>query len=251
MKDPAATTARAGRAPGPAPLATTASMTTLGHLAWIGWLWLATAVVVVAIVLATGVGDASSSGDSLWQGAGAGWQRWLLLGAGAATTSTFGPMLIGNGVTRARLSASVQVSMVLLAVLGSLFIVGGYLLEGALYDAQQRLDDGRTVDGVGMLAGLGVRYALTLAVSFLSGWLIGIGFYRYGRDGGIPLIPLCLVPLALVELLLLGGGTGLSVGPLEDVSGPPLAVAAPAALAVIAAGAAVATRYTRGLALTE
>jgi hypothetical protein len=240
---------------GPAPLAKTASVTTFGHLAWIGWLWLATGVIVTGIVVAIGAfNDDGDLAHSVWQEAAAGWQRWPVLSAGVATTWSFAPLLVGNGVTRARLSASVAVTMVVLAVLGAAFIAAGYLIEGVVFDRNgwsHVLDaGGRTLDAR-MVGGLAVRHTLTLAGYFVSGWLIGIGFYRFGREAGIPLILPSIVPIVLVELLLLGGGAGVVTRPFGDASGPPLAVGAPAAAAVIAVATVAATRYTRGLALGE
>jgi hypothetical protein len=246
----------AGAAPTPGlpKLTTTASITTFGHLAWIGWVWLAVGVVVSGITVTVGTFSDGRLTESLWEDAAAGWQPWLVLGAGVATTSTFAPMLIGNGVTRARLSASVTVTMVVLAVVGSAFVAAGYLVEGVVF----RLNDwshvlgggGRTI-GTQMLAGVAARHVLTLGAYFVSGWLIGVGFYRFGRNAGIALIPPSLVPAALVELLLLDGGAGVTSATLDDVSGPPLAVGAPASAAVVGVAALVAGRYMRDLALRE
>jgi hypothetical protein len=239
----------------PASLVDTASVTTFGHLAWVGWVWLAAFVIASGAVVAVGAFSDGQLTDSLWQGLGAGWQRWILLAAGISTTATFAPMLVGNGVTRARLSASVTVTMVVLAVLGSVVVAAGYLLEGVVFSANDWshvLDGGGRTLGARMIAGLAVRHALTFGAYFVSGWLIGIGFYRFGREGGVPLIVPSIVPVVLVELLLLGGGAGmLTSGPIGDLSGPPLAVGAPASALVIGLAALAATRYTRELALKQ
>jgi hypothetical protein len=238
----------------PASLADTAGVTTFGHLAWIGWVWLVTFVVVGGALVAIGAFSDGQLTSSLWQGLGAGWQRWILLAAGVTTTSTFAPLLIGNGVTRARMSASASVTMVALAVLGAAFIAAGYLIEGVVFSANDWshvLDGGGRSIGGRMVAGLAVRHALTLAAYFASGWLIGIGFYRFGRHVGVPLIVPSIVPVVLVELLFFGGGTEVAVGSLGDLSGPPLAVGAPASALVVAVATMAATRYTRELALRE
>lgn len=240
--------------PGPPTLATTASVTTYGHLAWLGWVWLAVGVIVSGIAVVVGAFADGELTQSIWEDAAAGWQRWLVLAAGVSTTSTFAPMLVGNGVTRARLSASVTVTMVVLAVIGSLFIAAGYLVEGVVFslnDWSHVLGDGGQTIGGRMIAGLAARHAITLAAYFASGWLIGIGFYRFGRELAIVLILPSLVPAALVELLLIDGGASVSFGPLDGMSGPPLVVGAPTSAAVIALAALVAGRYTRHLALTE
>lgn len=254
---PAPTEAPADRGPRrsqPAPLSTTASVTTFGHLAWLGWVWVVTAVVVLGIVVIVGASPEGDLDSSLWQGAAAGWQRWLVLAAGVTTTSTFAPMLVGNGVTRAQLARSVVVTGVVLAVLGTLVIVAGYLVEGVLFDRNGwtqalRGDDG-VVDG-GTLPGLALRYGLGLAAAFVSGWLIGLGFYRFAREKAILLIVPGIIPLVLTELLLLHGGTGVTIGAPDDIDGPPLALGAPGALAVTAIAVLVAARANRELALKE
>lgn len=236
----------------PASLIDTASVTTFGHLAWVGWVWGAAFVIASGVVVAVGAFSDGQLDNSLWQGLGAGWQRWILLAAGIATTATFAPMLVGNGVTRARLSASVIVTMVVLAVVGAVVVAAGYLVEGFVFranDWRHVLDGGGRTIGAGMIAGLALRHALTFAAYFVSGWLIGIGFYRFGRDGGVPLIVPSIVPVVLVELLLLGGGASVFTSGPGDLSGPPLAVGAPASALVIALAALAATRYNRELAL--
>ena len=240
------------RAPGRPPMVTTAAITTLGHLAWLAWVWLAFGVVVLGAIGAYGVFGDGSVHDSLWQNFAAGWQRWVVLAAGFATTHTFAPMLIGNGVTRAQMSSSVLVTMVVLAVLGGLYITVGYLIEGALFGANDwthTLDGGGRHLGARMIAGLGVRYALVLAVSFAAGWLMGLGFYRFGTEVGLPLIVPCALPIVAVELLLLDGTGGLGLGPMQDWAGPPLAVGALASAAVIALTGFVGVRCNRELAL--
>lgn len=239
-------------APGRPPMITTAGITTLGHLAWLAWVWLACAVVVLGAIGAYGVFGDGSVQESLWQNFGAGWQRWVVLAAGFATTHTFAPMLIGNGVTRAQMSSSVLVTTVVLAVLGGLYVTVGYVLEGVLFGANDwthHLDGGGRELGAGTIGGLGVRYALVLAVSFAAGWLMGIGFYRFGTEGGLPLVVPCALPIVAVELLLLDGTGGLGIGPMQDWSGPPLAVGVLASVAVIALTGLAGIRYNRELAL--
>jgi hypothetical protein len=238
-------------APGRPPMVTTAGITTLGHLAWLAWVWLAFGVVVLGATAAYGVFGEGTVQDSLWQNLGAGWQRWVVLAAGFATTHTFAPMLIGNGVTRAQMSSSVLVTMVVLGLLGGLYITVGFLIEGALFGANDwthHLDGGREL-GTTAIAGLGLRYALVLAVSFAAGWLMGIGFYRFGTEGGLPLIVPCALPIVAVELLLLDGTGGLGIWAMQDWSGPPLAVGAVASVAVIALAGLVGVRYNRELPL--
>jgi hypothetical protein len=251
-----AAAARAGRPPSRPPLSATAAVTTLGNLAWIGWVWLATGVVVTGITVVVGTVDGGELNSSLWQSAGAVWQRWIVLAAGVVLVTTFAPLLISHGVTRAQVSASAIVTMVALAALGTLFIVAGYLVEGVVFDRNgwaQVLDRREQAIDAGTLLGLSLRYALTLAASFVSGWLIGIGVrclgcQRWAPRGGLVLVPSALIPIVVSEILLDGQG-GLGIGPLNDLAGPPLAVGAPASVAVIALAALAAKRWTSDLVL--
>ena len=76
------------RARGPAPLAATSTITTGGSLWWLGIVWAITLVVFAVVLVATSVNDADIE-DSLWQGIGAGWQRWVVLGAGWSMVPSF------------------------------------------------------------------------------------------------------------------------------------------------------------------
>lgn len=111
----------AGRPPSEVRLASTAAITSLGTLAWLAWVWVLT-LAVFAVVLTVVVVRGGDFDQSLWQGLGAGWQRWVVAAAGATMVPVFAPMLVTNCVTRARLSASASVAMVATAVTGAAVI---------------------------------------------------------------------------------------------------------------------------------
>ena len=78
-------------------LTTTTGMLTFGHLAWLFWTW-----VVRRSCLRRrhhGVARWGIVDQSLWQSVAAGWQRYVVFGAGVTTTTTFLRMLVRNGVT--------------------------------------------------------------------------------------------------------------------------------------------------------
>ena len=189
----------------PAPLSVTASITTFGTLAWLGWLWLLAAVGYgIALTVLAFVGERDTS---LWQTVIVGWQNWPVLAAGISMVPTFGPMLITNGVTRARLASSAAITMIVLGVLGGLFVAGGFAVESLVFADQgwpRRLSGGMGFDGVAMPIQLGVAQGIGFAAWFVSGWLIGLAHHQLGPGLVVALVP-ALIPAAAAEILLLGG----------------------------------------------
>src|SRR5690606_26317333 len=112
--------------PGPAPMSTTASITTFGTAVWIGAVWAVASVVFTVILVVVAVRDGQLD-ESLWHSLGAGWQRWLAGVAGYTMISEFARLLVTNGVTRAQLARSALVTLVALAVAGGLFMTLGYV----------------------------------------------------------------------------------------------------------------------------
>ncbi|MBL7497342.1 hypothetical protein I6A84_02100 [Frankia sp. CNm7] len=243
---------RAGRASGGRPsLGNTGAITSVGSLMWMGVLWLVVAV-IFAIVLGVLAATDGSLDHSLWQRAVAGWQRWILLAAGVTMTTTFGPMLVGNGATRARLASASAVAMVVLALAGSLFITVGYGLEGLAFDGlgwRHDLRDGQDLDGAAGYARLGAGYLALFAAYFASGWLIGIARGVLGSDDFVVLIPPAVVPAAVAELLLMRDLAGLPFGGrgFGWVPEPAYPVGMLAVVAAVVVAALVARRATRAL----
>ena len=95
-----------------------------------------------------------------------------------------------------------------------------------------------------------VETPLVLVAYFISGWIVGAGFYRFGIAGGIALTLPGLVPAALAELFASKDFGGIDIDTTAGwLSRPHLAVTALTGLAVVAASAWVARRVTRALAL--
>jgi hypothetical protein len=240
------------RPSGAPPLPTTASVVTTGSLRWLGWVWGVTAVVfvvVMAIIRAAGY----DLENSLWQGAGAGWQRWVVFAAGVTTVPVYGPLLISNGITRQQLSWSAVVALTMVAIIGGAFITAGYAGEHALfgwYNWLHVLDD-RTVVEPGALALAAVESCTILAAYFVSGWLVGIGFYKWGPPLGIPLIAPSAAPLVASEVLV-GTGSGFNTfGGLRTFTGPPAGLGIIGAIVVIGLACIIAFAYTRTVALKD
>jgi len=204
-----ATPGRATRQEGPPPLVNVAAITTIGTMIWVGLLWLAVAAVLGIVI---GVVAAAGSADhSLWQHGFVGWQRFILLAAGLSMTSTFVPMLVGNGVTRARVATAATVTLVVVAVAGGLFVALGYGVEGLVFDAlgwRHQLSGGGRLAGGGYVR-VGVVYAVLFACYFASGWLIGVARGVLGSDEFVLLVVPALLPAAVAEFVLRPDSAGL------------------------------------------
>lgn len=229
----------------------TAAIPTFGHLSWVVWFWAGGAVLfVLAMVVMSITDDADSitifGGDSnsLWSGL-ISIQAWIVFGAGVTSIPSYGSTFLANGSTRAQLSRSTVVALVVVCALGGLYALVGYGVEHVVYDAkgwEHALPDGRAVDGIGPLVSVGVTYAATLACYFVAGWLVGIAYLRLGWVLFVlSLIPAAL-PIAAADVFLDGAST---TDLTQHWSRPPLALGLLAVAAVVALSCTVATRFTR------
>lgn len=230
---------------GPPPLSETAALTTFGHLAWLVWFWVGVAAVFALALVAVGIwGELTSS---LWQDL-TGWLSWVILAAGITTVPTFGPMLVGNGVTRSQLSWSSLAAMVAIAAIGGVYVGVGYVVEHLVYDRHgwtQELQGGDVLGGWAGALGLGLAAGLTLACYYAAGWVVGAAYLAFGWVAFVATTVAAAVPVVLAELAL-RGGTWSTFDVLADVPALPGPVGAVAVVAVAVATAAAASRVTRG-----
>jgi hypothetical protein len=231
---------------GPPALSTTAAITTLGHLGWLGWVWLAVALLYGVAMVPISI-FAELDGNSIWQDAVAGWQQWLVFAAGITTVPTFAKLMITNGVTRAQLSKSSIIAMVSLGVIGGAYIAAGLAAEGLLYEANdwtRELRSGAAAPGFSTIVGIGADSVLVLCAYFVAGWLCVAGIYRLGWVLGALFAPVAIVPAAFAELVLrVDAGTRIDV--LDDMAPDlPAAVWMLAVVAVVAVASLAATWMT-------
>lgn len=235
----------------PSVLTTTTAITAGGSLAWLAWVWALALLIFLVLMVGGELRDATHD-DSLWQGMGAGWQRWVLLGAGITMVPTFGKMVIPNGVTRATLSTASIITMGILAAAGATVIVVGYAIEDVFYAR----NDWRHVAGPDDLPAGGIRFLaevwlhnlIGLAAYFASGWLIGAAYYRLGKDVAWLLVLPALVPAAAAEVLLdsrTGGfGFGFVIRGLDSIAQPHAAIGLPVTVVAVVAACTIARRVT-------
>jgi hypothetical protein len=195
----------------PSTLVPSAQILVFGHLAWLGFVWLAATVVyavVVACVARWGTVDAS-----LWQSVVAGWQRYVIFGAGVTIATTFMRMLVRNGVTRRTLSHAAAIAMGVIAVAVAVWNVVGFALERVVYEANDWPQVLRSdiVFEWGDLPRAAIDSGLVVAAYYAAGWIVGTCFYRWGLIGGLLRLLPALVPAALMELVVSPDFGGMDV----------------------------------------
>lgn len=221
------------------------------HVRWVRWVW-AISLVLLPLALAIIAVAGGDLTESLWAGGGIGWQRWVLFAAGIPVATSFLRQLVSRGVTRKRLAGGAVVAMLALTAIGAAVGIAGYLIEWAVFrwqDWPQQLPGGDTFSA-GNVPRLAVEYWMLGAVFHLAGWLIGAAFARHRWTIAIVFIPLCFVPVALVELSVSRNTGNLRIDALPDpITDPAMLLTSVVAVGVIATAGYVATRVTRTLAL--
>lgn len=231
-------------------LSTSTSVVAYGQLVWIGWLWF-----TILVLLVLGLGAMALTGrelaESAWAPFGAGWQRWVLFGAGAFSFPTFLRMFVSHGVTRAQLSRSILVALPFLACLGAAVVSAGFAIERAFFVNQgwvQAMPDGHGPFTYGELPRLALDHGLLLMAYFLAGWLVGATWLRRARPGSLLLLVPALLTIAACELLVGPQVGGANISVFRDaMADPHLAVTVLGCSVVIAAASILATRVTRVL----
>ena len=156
-----------------------------GHLAWLGYVWLASTVVYAVVIVC--VARWGSVDESLWPSVVAGWQRYLIFGAGVTIATTFLRMLVRNGVTRRTVSQAATIAMGVIAVHRGA-VDHGRLRDRAADLRRQRLAAGAAQRRRVRLERPAARRSSTPRSSSPpttpSGWIVGVCFYRWGVVGG-------------------------------------------------------------------
>jgi hypothetical protein len=227
-------------------LTPSAQILVFGHLAWLGFVWL-TATVIYAIVVVC-VARWGSIDESLWQSVVAGWQRYVIFGAGITIATTFMRMLVRNGVTRRTLSHAAAIAMGVIAVTVALWNVVGFAVERVVYDANGWAQTLRS-DAVFEwrdLPRVAVDTGLVVAAYYAAGWIVGMCFYRWGVLGGIIRLLPALLPAALMELVVSPDFGGIDADVLASWRDrPPVILTLAAGSALLAVTLWIARRLTQ------
>jgi hypothetical protein len=214
------------------------SVPLFGTLAWVAWVWLGAALLAVAVgaVLAA-VGE--PPGSSLVVG-GMGILPWIAgLATGVTMLSTFAPMLVANGATRALVARTSTATLAVVSLLTALVVFVALLVEGAAYEAlgwDHVATDGADIADIGAMAGQAASFATLMGCYAAAGWLIGAAWQFTGDVRVIVLIIPSLLPIVAAEVLVGGAVQQLEVN---------LLLGSLACLAIAAGAGLVASRATR------
>ncbi len=189
---------------------------------------------VVIGMLAAGLGD---NDTSMWQNASAGAIKYFSLAIAIRLTAVFLPIYVANGVTRHQVSAGGALFIAIWSGIMTIAIIAGYLIEAPIYralGAEQTFDVPHLFSSLTDVHLMVAENFLLVSVHMVAGWLIGTTYYRYGWFVPTLLLPITLVPVAVVEVLLGTSWVGAGLVEFSSYTRPPLAIAVPAAALTIA-----------------
>jgi hypothetical protein len=164
--------------------------------------------------------------------------KYFSAAIGITLTPAVFNLLIAHGVTR-RMFA-VASSIILVGAAGSIavFWVLVYQVEHVIYAAAgltQTLANPHLFTKTSQVGLIFAEFFLLVISHEVAGWLVGIGFYRFGFWKGLALLPLGLLPAIATELLLVAQWLAQALAN-TGYHRPPLAVAVPGVVAVSALG---------------
>jgi hypothetical protein len=217
-------------------------------LAWMVWFWAVLALVFVTIGwLMERLGTLDRS---VWEMAGTA-PRWGLFVLGIVFATMYLPVLVAHGVTRRAAALAGGAAGLLLGLVAAAVMLAGYLVERAVYigiDRAQYLEREhlfRTPVEAHLVL---TEYALVFVAYLVSGWLVGIGYYRFGWILGTLFLVPAMTPAAGVDAVLSAGWTD-SVLTHVNIGSGNIPAATGLGLALIVSGAAVAYTVTRTIAI--
>ncbi|MGW6282310.1 hypothetical protein [Kribbella sp. NPDC055071] len=164
--------------------------------------------------------------------------KYFSMAIGITITPAYLTLMVAQGVTRRMMSVAASIYLTGAAAATALLWALGYLLERAIYDwqgweqtfANTHLFSKPTQSGL-----IFTEFFLLILSHEVSGWLLGITFYRFGFWTGLLLLPLSLIPAASAEFLLVAQWLADVLNRL-NYHRPPLAVAVPSVLVASALG---------------
>jgi hypothetical protein len=177
--------------------------------------------------------------------------KYFSMAIGITIIPAFFSLLIAQGVTRRMFSVAAGIYLTGAAAATAALWVLAYQAEHVLYDWrgwEQALANPHLFAGTSQAGLIFTEFFLLILAHEVTGWLLGITFYRFGFWRGLLLLPLSLLPAAVTEFLLIAQWLA---DPLESIGyhRPPLAVAVPCILVVSALGFSVGYLVLRPLAL--
>ncbi|MEV8375041.1 hypothetical protein AB0P21_20055 [Kribbella sp. NPDC056861] len=170
---------------------------------------------------------------------------------GITLTPAIFSLMIAHGVTRRMFAVAGSIILVGAATATATIWVLAYQIEHVAYDwagLTQALNNPHLFTKTSQVGLIFTEFFLLILAHEAAGWLIGIGFYRFGFWKGLLLLPLGLVPAAAAEFLLVAQWLAEALRS-TGYHRPPLAIGVPGVLAVSALGLYFGYRLLRPMAL--
>lgn len=224
---------RRSSAPSPvSPVGALARDMVRSNLAWL--LVFVGGIATIHAAIAAGIVIWGEPGASVWGNAPSILQ-WAALAAGIALGVWF-PVAVAHGATRRTTTAAAVWVMLGLAGGLAVFVQVGLAVEWAAYRAAgipYRLDGEHWFDSPWQMHLVLPEHTLLFTGFTAAGWLIHLGYYRFGGGRGTLLLPLALLPAAGT---LAAVSTGRTANPGSPGFVGILGLPAAAALTLLAVG---------------
>ncbi|TDO49037.1 hypothetical protein EV643_1066 [Kribbella sp. VKM Ac-2527] len=209
----------------------------VGLLPMLGAYWLIMVFLVVVAIVSTAVIGGGPIRNSMWD-YGTQSPKYFSSAVGITLVPATLTLLIAQGITRRMFAVAASIFLVGAAACTATIWVLVYQLERGIYAWQgwsQVLENPHLFIRTSQAGLVCVEFFLMVLAHQASGWLISIGFYRFGFWKGLALLPIGLIPAAAAEFLLVVQWLAQAI---ENTGyhRPPLAVGIPGVLAVSALG---------------
>ncbi|WP_020390084.1 hypothetical protein [Kribbella catacumbae] len=164
--------------------------------------------------------------------------KYFSAAIGITLTPALFSLMIAHGVTRRMFALAGSIILVGAATATAVIWVLAYQVEHAIYASaglDQTLSNPHLFTKTSQVGLVFTEFFLLILAHEVAGWLIGIGFYRFGFFKGLLLLPLGLVPAAAAELLLVAQWLADALRS-TGYHRPSLAIGVPGVLAVSVLG---------------
>jgi hypothetical protein len=170
------------------------------HLSTYTWFWIVLLLCWGGLVTALAV--FTDIRTSAWEWVSTSAPKWFLLVLSIIAAVGALPMYLAQGITRRHFAlASLAVGVPVALVFG-IISLAGYGVEYLTFSATGLLSEQTSSYPIGSVGdGLAVvgEATVSLLAWMATGWLIGLGFYRFGALWGLLFLPVASVPLMAVE----------------------------------------------------
>jgi hypothetical protein len=164
--------------------------------------------------------------------------KYFSAAIGITLTPALFTLLIAHGVTRRMFAVASSILLVGTAASIALLWVLVYQVEHVIYafaGLTQALTNPHLFTKTTQVGLIFIEFFLMIVSHEVAGWLIGIGFYRFGFWKGLALLPLGILPAAAAEFLLVAQWLAEALKN-TGYHRPPLAIGVPGVIAACAIG---------------